>query len=47
MAYYGAPHRILRQVVTAVELMDQGKIKRMYALKIDNYPAKELETIFL
>ncbi|QTE22850.1 IS1595 family transposase [Polaribacter cellanae] len=35
-----------KKVVTAVELTDKGKIKRMYALKIDNFSAKELEKIF-
>ncbi|UAM96692.1 IS1595 family transposase [Polaribacter litorisediminis] len=35
-----------KKIVTAVELTDKGKIKRMYALKIDNYSAKELKTIF-
>ena len=35
-----------KKIVTAVELTDTGKVKRMYALKIDNYSAKELETIF-
>jgi len=33
-------------VVTAVELTAKGKIRRMYALKIDNFSAKELEKIF-
>ena len=35
-----------KKIVTAVELTDTGKVKRMYALKIENYSAKELETIF-
>ncbi|QTE23899.1 IS1595 family transposase [Polaribacter cellanae] len=35
-----------KKVVTAVELTDKGKIKRMYALRIDNFSAKELEKIF-
>jgi len=35
-----------KKVVTALELTDKGKIKRMYALKIDNFSAKELEKIF-
>jgi len=35
-----------KKVVTAVELTNKGKIKRMYALKIDNFSAKELEKIF-
>ena len=29
-----------KKIVTAVELTDKGKVKRMYALKIDNYSAK-------
>ena len=33
-----------KKVVTAVELTDKGK--RMYALQIDNFSAKELEKIF-
>jgi len=35
-----------KKVVSAVELTDKGKIKRMYALKIDNFSSKELEKIF-
>lgn len=35
-----------KKVVTALELTDKGKIKRMYALKIDDFSAKELEKIF-
>lgn len=35
-----------KKVVTAVELTDKGKIKRMYALTIDNFSSKELEKIF-
>lgn len=35
-----------KKVVTALELTDKGKIKRMYALKIDNFSSKELEKIF-
>jgi transposase-like protein len=35
-----------KKIITALELTDKGKVKRMYALKIDNYSAKELETIF-
>ena len=35
-----------KKIVTALELTDKGKIKRMYALKIDNFSAKELEKIF-
>ncbi len=32
-------------MVTALELTNKGKIKRMYALKIDNFSSKELEKI--
>jgi len=35
-----------KKIVCSVELTDNGKVKRMYALKIDNYSSKELETIF-
>ena len=35
-----------KKVVTAVELTDKGRIKRMYALKIDNFSSKELEKLF-
>lgn len=35
-----------KKIVTAVELTKEGKVKRMYAMKIDNFSAKELETIF-
>jgi transposase-like protein len=35
-----------KKVVTALELTDKGKIKRMYALKINNFSSKELEKIF-
>lgn len=35
-----------KKVVCSVELTDSRKVKRMYALKIDNYSSKELETIF-
>jgi len=35
-----------KKIVTAVELTDKRNIKRMYALKIDNFSAKELQTIF-
>lgn len=36
-----------KKVVTALELTNKGKVKRMYALKIDNFSAKELEKIFI
>ena len=35
-----------KKVVCAVELTEEGKVKRMYSMKIENYSAKELETIF-
>jgi transposase-like protein len=35
-----------KKIVCSIELTDKGKVKRMYALKIDNYSSKELETIF-
>jgi len=35
-----------KKVVIAVELTDSGKVKPMYALKIDDFSAKELERIF-
>ena len=34
-----------KKEVTALELPNKGKIKRMYALKIDNFSSKELEKI--
>jgi len=35
-----------KKVVCAVQLTDEGKVKRMYSMKIDDYSAKELEKIF-
>lgn len=35
-----------KKVVCAVELTHEGKVKRMYSMKIANYSAKELEKIF-
>jgi len=35
-----------KKVVCAVELTDKGKIKRMYALKIDNFSSKQLKKMF-
>lgn len=35
-----------KKAICAVELTDRGKIKRMYALGIDNFSAKELGKIF-
>jgi len=39
-------HSKKKKVACAVELTNKGKIKRMYALKIDNFSAKELEILF-
>jgi len=36
-----------KKVVCAVQLTDEGKIKRMYSMKILNYSAKELKRIFV
>ena len=35
-----------KKVVCAVQLTDDGKVKRMYSMKISNYSSKELKTIF-
>lgn len=35
-----------KKIVCAVELTEEGKVKRMYAMKIDNYSSKELRKIF-
>ena len=35
-----------KKVICAVELTKEGKVKRMYSMKIDNYSAKELKTLF-
>ena len=35
-----------KKTVCAVELTEEGKVKRMYAMKIDNYSAKELRKLF-
>ena len=35
-----------KKTVTAVQLTNDGKVKRMYAMKIDDFSAKELRTIF-
>src|SRR5665254_16206 len=35
-----------KKVICAVELTDEGKVKRMYSMKINNYSSKELEKIF-
>lgn len=36
-----------KKVVCAVQLTDDGKVKRMYSLKIDNYSSKELKKLFV
>ncbi len=35
-----------KKIVCAVELTDDGKVKRMYSIKIDNYSSKELKKLF-
>ena len=35
-----------KKIVCAVELTEEGKVKRMYSMKIDNYSAKELKKMF-
>jgi len=35
-----------KKVICAVELTDNGKVKRMYSMKVENYSANELETLF-
>ncbi|VAX16913.1 hypothetical protein MNBD_IGNAVI01-1025 [hydrothermal vent metagenome] len=35
-----------KKAVCAVELTEKGKIKRMYALQIDNFSSKQIEKIF-
>lgn len=35
-----------KKVVCAVELTDEGKVKRMYSMKINNYSSKELKKLF-
>jgi transposase-like protein len=36
-----------KKVVCAVELTDEGKVKRMYSMKIENYSTKELKKLFV
>jgi len=36
-----------KKAVTAVQLTDDGKIKRMYAMKIEDFSAKSLQYIFV
>jgi transposase-like protein len=35
-----------KKVVTAIELTDNGKVKRMYAMSIKDYSSKQLANIF-
>ncbi len=35
-----------KKIVCAVELTEEGKVKRMYSMKIENYSAKELKKMF-
>jgi len=39
-------HTKKKKVVCAVELTDDGKVKRMYSMRIDNYSSKELKKLF-
>lgn len=39
-------HSKKKKAVCAVELTDDGKVKRMYSMKIDNYSSKELKRLF-
>lgn len=36
-----------KKAVTAVDLTDKGKVKRMYAKKIDDFSAESLQYIFV
>ena len=36
-----------KKVVCAVQLTEEGKVKRMYSMKIENYSAKELKKLFV
>lgn len=35
-----------KKAITAVQLADDGKVKRMYAMKIDDFSAQSLQYIF-
>jgi transposase-like protein len=39
-------HSKKKKAICAVELTDDGKVKRMYSMKIDNYSSKELKRLF-
>ena len=36
-----------KKIVCAVELTEEGKVQRMYSMRIDNYSAKELKSGFI
>ncbi len=36
-----------KKVVCAVQLTEEGKVKRVYCMKIENYSAKELKKLFV
>jgi transposase-like protein len=36
-----------KKIVCAIELTDEGKVKRMYSMRIDNYSSKELKKLFV
>ena len=36
-----------KKAVTAIQLTDDGKVKRMYAMKIDDFSAQSLQYIFI
>ncbi len=40
-------HTKKKKIICAVELTEEGKVKRMYSMKIDNYSSKELKKIFV
>jgi transposase-like protein len=40
-------HTKKKKIICAVELTEEGKVKRMYSMKIDNYSLKELKKIFV
>jgi len=36
-----------KKAITAVELTDDGKVKRMYAMRIENFTSRSLQYIFV
>lgn len=40
-------HSKKKKAVTAVQLTEEGKVKRMYAMKIDDFSAQSLQYIFI